>query len=306
VSISETTDSGMKISTGFDMAEEGSANDPSGLTLTFTDGSKVDLIEAGNASDSHAVSVPGGSGEQGISGTSNSNAPGGIDFAGGGDNIGFEYTTAADAFGVEGLKAGLSYSNGGNVTATTESEAAAAVDASMGVGVTYVTTAGDTSVTLGAGYSSASYTNTTADDESVMHAGISATTGNLTVAAGFGSGNTLDGAAVSMDGDTDLVATSSIEVTSAEVSAVGAKYVSGDMTFSVGMVAGSARDQSIGSTADASLDDAYDKMSASVDYVVASGVTATIGFSDETRKNEGLEDTAASGSAWYVGASVSF
>ena len=54
VSISETTDSGIKISTGFDMAEEGSANDPSGLTLTFTDGSKLDLIEAGNASDSHA------------------------------------------------------------------------------------------------------------------------------------------------------------------------------------------------------------------------------------------------------------
>ena len=50
VSISETTDSGIKISTGFDLTDESDgATDPSGLTLTFTDGSKLDLIEAGNA-----------------------------------------------------------------------------------------------------------------------------------------------------------------------------------------------------------------------------------------------------------------
>ena len=50
VSISETTDSGIKISTGFDLTDESDgATDPSGLTLTFTDGSKLDVIEAGNA-----------------------------------------------------------------------------------------------------------------------------------------------------------------------------------------------------------------------------------------------------------------
>ena len=42
VSISETTDGGVKIATGFDIADEGSnAADPSGLTLTFTDGSSL-------------------------------------------------------------------------------------------------------------------------------------------------------------------------------------------------------------------------------------------------------------------------
>ena len=41
VSVSETTDSGIKISSGFQILNEGThANNPSGLTLTFTDGSK--------------------------------------------------------------------------------------------------------------------------------------------------------------------------------------------------------------------------------------------------------------------------
>ena len=67
VSISETTDSGIKISTGFDLTDENDgATDPSGLTLTFTDGSKLDLIEAGNSYATHLASVPGASGEQGI------------------------------------------------------------------------------------------------------------------------------------------------------------------------------------------------------------------------------------------------
>jgi len=70
VSISETTDAGMKIATGFTLSDEGSAeSDASGLTLTFTDGSSLQLIEAGSASAAHAVSVPGASGELGISNT---------------------------------------------------------------------------------------------------------------------------------------------------------------------------------------------------------------------------------------------
>jgi hypothetical protein len=47
-SVSETTDSGIKLSTGFTILNEstGSAsNNASGLTLTFTDGSKLDLIK---------------------------------------------------------------------------------------------------------------------------------------------------------------------------------------------------------------------------------------------------------------------
>ena len=35
------------------------------ITLTFTSGAKLDLIEAGNAAAGHDVSVPGASGEQG-------------------------------------------------------------------------------------------------------------------------------------------------------------------------------------------------------------------------------------------------
>ena len=65
VSISETTDAGVKIATGFTLTDEGGAeSDASGLTLTFTDGSSLQLIEAGSASAAHAVSVPGASGEQ--------------------------------------------------------------------------------------------------------------------------------------------------------------------------------------------------------------------------------------------------
>ena len=297
VSISETTDSGIKISTGFDMAEEGSANDPSGLTLTFTDGSKLDLIEAGNASDSHAVSVPGPSGELGVTGTSTHNAPSGIDFAGGGDAIGFEYHTAADAFGIDGFKAGISYSNGGNVTAVTTTDGGAAADSTMGIGVTYVADAGDTSVTIGAGYSTGDYTNTLAADESVTHVGISAVTGDLTIAAGFASGNTLIGKTTTAQDD---------EMKSAEVTKLGVKYVSGDMTFNVGMASGSAQDRDIGDAADTSADDTYDSTGASVDYVVAPGVTATVGFKDESVKDEGATANSSSGSSWYVGATVSF
>ena len=42
VSISETTDAGMKIATGFTLTDEGGAeSNASGLTLTFTDGSSL-------------------------------------------------------------------------------------------------------------------------------------------------------------------------------------------------------------------------------------------------------------------------
>merc|ERR1712224_999342 len=67
VSLSETTDGGIGISTGFDLSEETQVLDASGITLTFTSGAKLDLIEAGNAANTHIATVPGASGEMGIS-----------------------------------------------------------------------------------------------------------------------------------------------------------------------------------------------------------------------------------------------
>jgi len=89
VSISETTDSGIGISTGFDLAEETSALDPSGLTLTFTSGAKLDLIEAGNSATTHVASIPSGSGEMAVAGDTDTNAPSTITFADAGDAVGF-------------------------------------------------------------------------------------------------------------------------------------------------------------------------------------------------------------------------
>ena len=76
-SVSETTDSGIKISSGFTVLNEGGSpsNNPSGLTLTFTDGSSLDLIKAGNASGSHDIAPPAGGGETGLSYTSDNAAP---------------------------------------------------------------------------------------------------------------------------------------------------------------------------------------------------------------------------------------
>ena len=47
-------------------------------------------------------------------------------------------------------------------------------------------------------------------------------------------------------------------------------------------------------------------VSASVDYVIASGVTGTVGYTGTDAKDEGTDDAAHSGTAWYVGATVSF
>ena len=68
VSLSETTDGGITVSSSFMLLNEnGSGGDmDAGLTLAFTDGSKLDVINAGNASGSHAISVPGSAGSEGI------------------------------------------------------------------------------------------------------------------------------------------------------------------------------------------------------------------------------------------------
>ena len=299
VSLSETTDGGIGISTGFDLSEEAQTLDQSGITLTFTSGAKLDLIEAGNAANTHLATVPGASGEMGISAATDTNAPTTLTFASGGDNVGFEFHTAADAFGVEGLKASVSFSDNSDAANTTGAHTDAGM---MSVGASYVTTAGDSTVTIGGGLYQGSTTSTTALHENEGYAiALSAVTGDLTVGVGFADGTKVGtGSATAVDSDTTGYA-----ITGASVVKAGAKYVSGDITFAVGVTAGEGNDGDIASNASGS-DDSYDATSASISYAVASGVTAVLGWTDVSRDDDGAPATDASGSSWYVGATVSF
>ena len=295
ISLSETTDGGITIASGFSLMNESTShsNSNAGLTLTFTDGSALDLVSAGNASDSHDVAIPASAGSEGITVATTNGAPGGIDFASGGDAVGFEWKSAADAFGVSGLSMGLSSSFNNDATAETGTSTSA-IESGYGVGVTYVTSAGDTSVTLGAGYSNASSTNTTATkDEAVGHMGLSATTGNLTIGAGYANGDYHDGAAG---------AATQVDATITEA---GATYVSGDLTFNVGVVASEGADEALG-VAGTGVKDKYEETSASVSYAVATGVTAIVGWTAQESQTEGTKADTESGSSWYVGANLSF
>jgi len=295
VSLSETTDGGVIISSGFSIMNESTthSNSNAGLTLTFTDGSKLDLVGAGNASDSHDVAIPASGGSEGITVAAGNGAPGGIDFASGGDAVGFEWHSAADAFGIDGMKLGVSASFNNDATTHT-GNSTAAVESGYGVGVTYVTSAGDTSVTIGAGYSAAAVNNSSATkDENIGHVGLSATTGNLTVGVGYANGDYIDGAANS---NTQVDAT---------ISEAGAKYVSGDLTFNVGFVDSEGTDEGLG-TAGSGVKDNYQETSASVSYAVASGVTAVVGWTSQESTTEGTKADAESGSSWYLGANLSF
>ena len=291
VSISETTDAGVKIATGFSLTDEGGAeSDASGLTLTFTDGSSLQLIEAGSASAAHAVSVPGAGGEQGISNTSSNNAAGGLTMGHGSDAVGFDYATAADAFGIEGFSANVSASFNSDVAATSGSAGTATIENSYAVGVTYKTTAGDSTVTIGAGYDAADNNSQTANkDNSVFHVGATVVTGDLTVGAGFADGDWL----------------ADNEQMQGSYSTAGVKYVSGDITFNVGISDGDAVDEVLGTGA-SSGEDSSEAVGASIDYVIASGVTGTVGFTNAQQKDEAKDVASASGSSWYVGATVSF
>jgi len=291
VSISETTDAGMKIATGFTLTDEGGAeSNPSGLTLTFTDGSSLQLVEAGSASAAHAVSVPGGGGEVGISNTSTNNSAGALTVGHGSDYVGFDYATAADAFGIEGFSANVSASFNSDVSETSGANATVSLENSYAVGVTYKTTAGDSTVTVGAGYNQGDLNSQTATkDNAVYHIGATVVTGDLTVGAGFADGDWL--------GENNQMQGSYM--------AAGAKYVSGDITFNVGMSAGDAIDEAIGVNASSS-EDSVDILGASVDYVIASGVTGTVGYRSQDVKDEGTSANTFSGSSWYVGATISF
>jgi hypothetical protein len=289
VSLSETTDGGMTISSSFKLMDENTKEDyDAGLTLAFTDGSKLDVIAAGNASGSHAVSIPGSAGAEDVANTSTNMAPTGLDFMTGSTALGVEYHTAED-FLADGLK--MSFS------ASTDSGAAAAatyrIDSHVAIGATYVTDLGDSAITIGAGFSEVegSKTNTApSNDTGGFHVGLSAVTGDLTVAVGFADGNKVGtGIAAAKEMDADVVK-------------AGIKYVSGDLTFNVGFASGDAQDNTIGSISGS--DDSKDVTSASVSYAVASGVTAILGYTTVEASDEGA--SSADGSAWYIGANMAF
>jgi len=292
--VDETTDGGVKVSTGFTLLNEGSSAsaNASGLTLTFTDGSKLDVLKAGNAYATQIATVPGGGGEVGVTGTTANSAPTSLTFANTSDNVGFEWHSAADFFGVDGLKVGVSGAFGDDGDSGSTSTA----ENSYSVGVSYVTTAGDTTVTVGGGFVNADDSNgTTSNDKAdqVAFAG-TAKTGDLTVGVGYASGSMIKAASGT-----------STEVDNASITSAGVKYVSGDMTFNIGMLDSEAKDHTdFGSNG--SNVDAYERVGASLDYVVVSGVTATLGYRDESASEEGTSDATHSGSSWYIGANVSF
>ncbi len=290
VSLSETTDGGMTISSSFKVMDENTKEDyDAGFTLAFTDGSKLDLLNAGNASASHAVSVPSSAGAEGVTITSTNSAPTGLDFMTDSTQLGVEYHSAAD-FLADGLKMSFSAStdNGSAATSTYR------VDSHMALGATYVTDLGDSAVTIGAGWSGAdgSKTGSTSitNDPGGIHVGISAVTGDLTVAVGFADGDTTSGDATANE-------------VAGEVVKAGVKYVSGDLTFNVGFASGSSKDGTIGTAG--TTEDSQDVTSASVSYAVAAGVTAILGYTDVDSSDEGSNDTT-DGSAWYIGANMSF
>jgi hypothetical protein len=295
VALSETTDGGMTISSSFSIVNEstasssvGSADMDAGFTLAFTDGSKLDVLNAGNASGSHDISIPGSAGAESVTTATANAAVTGLDFATGASVQGIEYHTASD-FLADGLK--MSFS------ASTDSGAAAGttyrIDGHVAVGATYVTDLGDSAVTIGAGWSEVDGSKTATaptNDTGGFHVGISAVTGDLTVAVGFADGNKVGtGVAGGFE-------------TSADVVKAGIKYVSGDLTFNVGVASGDSTDRTIGSVSGS--DDSKDVTSASVSYAVASGVTAILGYTSVEASDEGASST--DGSAWYIGANMAF
>ena len=287
VSLSETTDGGIGIATSFMLANENAGLHTAGLTLTFTDGSKLDVIKAGNAAGTHDISVPGSAGSPGVTVDTTNNAQTGLDWMGEATAIGIEWHSAAD-FMADGLKVSASISADDGAAATT----AVALESSWGLGATYVTSAGDTAVTIGAGIADSEFKDNAQDVEGSngFHVGLSAVTGDLTVAVGFADGSK---AGVSDNGSDEYTA---------EVVKAGVKYVTGDLTFNVGIASGDAKDNTVGSSGGS--DDSIDTTSASISYAVASGVTAILGYTSVEASDEGT--ATDDGSAWYIGANMAF
>jgi hypothetical protein len=266
VSLSETTDGGVGIASSFMLANETDTGlHTAGLTLTFTDGSKLDVISAGNAAAGHDISVPGGAGEAGLTVTTANRAQDGLDFFAAATAVGVEWHSAAD-FMADGLKIGASFSTDTGAAPS----ASLVLESSWGLGATYVTSAGDTALTIGAGLADSDWKiNTTAPSagSNGFHVGFSAVTGDLTVAAGYANGDKVAGG------------TTEMEINDNTVTKVGAKYVTGDITLSIGYTSGEGKDSTTLGTA-GTTEDASDTLGAGISYAVASGVTANIGFKD--------------------------
>jgi predicted porin len=259
-----------------------------GFSLAFTDGSKLDVLNAGNASGSHAVSIPSSAGAESVSTATTNSAETGLDFMTGASKQGIEYHTASD-FLADGLKMSFSASTDGGAAAGTTYR----IDGHVAVGATYVTDLGDSAVTVGAGWSEVDGSKTStapSNDTGGFHVGLSAVTGDLTVAGGFADGNKVG---TGLAGSKEM---------SGEVVKAGIKYVTGDLTFNVGIASGESTDNTIGSISGS--DDAIDETSASVSYIVASGVTAILGYTTVEASDEGASST--DGSAWYIGANMAF
>jgi len=295
VSLSETTDGGVGIASSFMLANESDSGlHTAGLTLTFTDGSKLDVINAGNAAASHDISVPGGAGEAGVTVTATNRAADGLDFFAKATGVGIEWHSAAD-FMADGLKIGASFSTDTGAAAG----ASATLESSWGLGATYVTSAGDTALTIGAGLADSDYKDSgtaASSGSNGFHVGFSAVTGDLTIAAGYANGDL-----VSAGG---TVATAEYELNDNTVTSVGAKYVTGDVTLSLGYTSGAGKDSTTMGTA-GTTEDAKDTLAAGISYAVASGVTANIGYKDVESQVDGSSETSG-GTSWYIGANMSF
>jgi hypothetical protein len=162
--------------------------------------------------------------------------------------------------------------------------ATARLENSWGVGATYVTSAGDTALTIGTGFSGGDVANTatqTTGGKEGFHAGVSAVTGDLTVAVGYGDGNSFDAR-----GGENTAANMDIE---GSVLKAGISYVTGDITLAVGVTSGEGKDSNFGATTTA--DDSKDSMSGSVTYAVASGVSAVLGYLTEDHQDDGASAT---------------
>ena len=174
----------------------------------------------------HDVAIPGASGEMGVAGTSTNNAPTGLDFAAPSTALGVEWHSAAD-FLMDGLKMSASFSTDNGAAKATTSR----VENSWGLGATYVTSAGDTALTIGGGVSGsevASLQTQAGADDGGFTVGVSAVTGDLTVAVGYADGDTTM---------TGVASNTNIQV-DADVVKAGIKYVSGDITMNLGLVSG--------------------------------------------------------------------
>ena len=290
VSLSETTDGGMTISSSFMLANETMAgtDGDAGFSLAFTDGSKLDVLNAGNASGSHDISIPSSAGGESVSIAATVSAPTGLDFTAGSTVYGVEYHTAAD-FLVDGLTMSFSASTDDDTASTSTY----GMDSHVAFGGTYVTSAGDSTVTIGFGFSESEGAKTGdqfTNDEGGYHVGLSAVTGDLTVAVGVAGGSSIE-------------KTNTLQNEDGEYAAAGAKYVSGDLTFNVGFASGTSKDSATAGTK-ATTEDSEDTVSASISYAVASGVTAYLGYTDKDAEDDG--SSATDGSSWYIGANMSF